>query len=218
MSAVNGRGSAPRTGCAGASRTRSIASVIWRGVAASLLLAVAATFAASTASAFRQVPTLDGAASWLAMRRVSVHCMTVAETANDPIFAFTGALAYVPGYRDRFQRWHPYDFAVFEHGQCEALESLMADDGEYGPDLIALALLILTHESGHLRGHRWSADEAKTECWAIRHVGYVAHRLGVTDPAYRRLLVSWAVWYHRYELAPIYHQPGCVLPPHDDVD
>lgn len=146
------------------------------------------------------------------MRDVSVRCQTPAESASD-VHILLGASAYVPGYLDARGRWHPDDYTVFAHGLCETLDAIIADDATgYSLDDLAWAVLVLTHESGHLRGHRWSADEAKTECWAIRHVGYVAHRLGIVDEAARRLFVAQAVRIHR-SLSAEYRLAGCRLPP-----
>lgn len=99
-------------------------------------------------------------------------------------------------------RWRPGKAAVLKHGLCESLLTKDAD-----PVQQALAVLALTHESGHLRGHRWSADEAKTECWAIRHFRYVAIHLGLDA----NKLYPHAWRFHK-TLPEQYHLPGCVVP------
>jgi hypothetical protein len=173
-------------------------------------VALLALWLASSASAYWTSPELDSAASWLAQRRVEVRCLTEAESADDFVIA-SGASAYVDGWFDRRGRWHPVNHTVFGYGVCETLIALLAGEAdEFTVSDLAWALLVLTHESGHLRGHRWSADEAKTECWAIRHVGYVAARFGLDDSA-RRLIVAYALEHHR-ALPDVYHLPGCKLP------
>lgn len=174
--------------------------------------AVTAALAAAPAHAWRSYAPIDAAASWLAMRDVSVRCLTPEETANDPLIVFYGAVAYVDGWVELDGRWHPGDNAVFKHGICETLLALLAWDARpYTVSDLAWALLVLAHESGHLRGHEWSGSEALTECWAIRHVGYVAAWFGVSDPAARRLIVALAVAHHR-SLPIEYQLDSCKLP------
>lgn len=175
------------------------------------LLVVAAAFA-SEARAYSVFAELNAVASWLAQRDVEVRCLTEDESSTDFVIAVLGAQAYVEGWLDAKADWHPDDATVFKHGHCEALLALVGGDASgYSVRDLALAILILTHESGHLRGHRWSADEAKTECWAIRHFRYVAERLGVSDRDARRLLFAHAVDIHS-RLSAAYQQPGCKVP------
>jgi hypothetical protein len=164
-------------------------------------------------------PRIDETSSWLAMDDVFVECQTPEDTEADLIMGGgTGVLAYVPGWRGPKGGWHPYPYAVFSAGICENFMSINSTYWEeYAIQDQAEALLVLTHEAGHMRGVWWSGDEARTECWAIRHVGYASDHIGVTDPIRRRELVSWAVWVHQTILGPNYHLPGCRLPPHDPV-
>lgn len=114
-----------------------------------------------------------------------------------------GVLGYVKGWRDKHRRWHPGKHAVLRFGLCEAI----LHPEKWTTEETALAVLVLTHESGHLRGHRWSADEAKTECWAIRHFRYVATRLGLDA----NKLYPHALRFHLL-LPPEYWLYGCVVP------
>lgn len=175
-------------------------------------LAVVATalIAAPSASPFAQNTTIDATASWLAMRPVSIHCLTQEESDEDPTISRGGA-AYVIGDTDS-NGWHPGDYSVFMYGLCEPLIALQAGDlSSYSASDLAWSILVLTHESGHLRGWRWSGSEARTECWAIRHVRYVAQRLGVTDPALLRLIVGYALSYHN-AMGYDYQLASCKLP------
>ncbi|HSE45105.1 MAG TPA: hypothetical protein VLA89_07225 [Gemmatimonadales bacterium] len=166
---------------------------------------------ASQAFGYMTTPEMNALSSWLAQRQVEVHCLTQDESDEDLTIAL-GALAYVEGWLDLKGNWHPFRTTVFASGLCETLWTMQGGDfSSYSNHDMALAALVLTHESGHLRGHRWSADEAKTECWAIRHVGYVLARIGVEQPL-RQELVREAVAIHNDELAEGYQLPGCVLP------
>lgn len=175
-----------------------------------LVVVLTALVVASSASPYARNTTIDATASWLAMRPVSVRCLTQKESDEDPVIQW-GAAAYVIGYSDS-DGWHPLDYSVFSHGICEPLIALQAGDlSGYSVGDLALSILVLTHESGHLRGWRWAADEAKTECWAIRHVRYVAQRLGVTDPLFLKKIVGIALSYHK-AMDSSYRLASCKLP------
>jgi len=175
------------------------------------VVAVAALFIAQVALAaqlFATYPQVDQIASWLAMRKVEIHCLDKAEAYEDPVIA-SGAEAYVVGWVDERGNWHPYNYAVLNEGYCELLLEVNYDPMLRGK--IALAILILTHESGHLRGHKWSAFEDKTQCWTMRHFGYVAQKLGYTDPEILLSLKQYAIYWH-LRLPSNYHLESCVLP------
>lgn len=148
-------------------------------------------------------------ASWLAQRPVQVHCLTQKETDNDEIIVFWGADAYVLGMKDDKGVWRPFDWTVFRHGLCEILLKLEAGQAADVPtEELAWAILVITHESGHLRGWGWSANEAKTQCWAMRHFRYVAQRFGVVDTA---PLVAAALELHS-RMPLNYQLSSCKLP------
>lgn len=176
-------------------------------VLAVFLVALAAVPAAFTHTSYREI---DSVASWLAMREVSVICQTEEESQKDVVISIWGASAYVDGWFDHRGNWHPSSTSVFAHGICEVLLEVRSGYIRDWEDS-AWAILVLTHEAGHLRGHRWSRNEAKTECWAIRHFRYAAQRLGVSDPGALSTLVGFAVRVHR-GLSPDYRLKGCKLP------
>ena len=181
-----------------------------------LAACVAALTFAAPALSFSSPATLNDLASWLAMRQVSVQCLTPAEADFDLVILW-GASAYVQGWFDTRGNWHPGKSATFGPGICEALSALQnGRAAKYSVSDLARAILIFTHEAGHLRGHRWSANESKTECWAVRHVGYVAARLGVTNPIARRMLVYEAVQRH-LRLPSVYLSSPCQLPSTKEV-
>lgn len=148
----------------------------------SLVLVVAAAFAARAGATYKQVPLSD-VASWLAQRPVSIVC----QEKNEPdiVIDLYGAGAYTPGYIDARGWFHPADYAVLAYPLCDILAELqMGVAWGQREDLdIGYAVLALTHESRHLRSPMRDDAllEARVECWAIRHVRYVALRLGVSE-------------------------------------
>lgn len=159
-----------------------------------VLLAATVFLSPALGRAWDSYPEINTVASWLAQRPVTVRCLNEREADSDPAIVF-GAAAYVPGVEDTRGRWRPDDYAVFSPGLCEAILSLYG--GQPVPfRSLAWAVLVLAHESGHLRGHRWAADESLTERWALRHYRYVALRLGMTQEQARRALAI-AIRHHR---------------------
>lgn len=175
------------------------------------LLALAAVIfllVAAEASAYANYPELDATASWLAQRPVEVRCLTQDEADVDPAIAYHGASAYVDVTADD----RPSDYAVFAPGLCEKLAALTDGSwrGRYTLSSLGWAVLVITHEAGHLRGWGWWRNEAKTNCWALRHIRYTALRLGASDDlAYG--IRSWAVWWYRHQ-PPHYRLSGCGVP------
>jgi len=142
-------------------------------VRASIVYALIGLVLTAPAVAYYQQPGINGVASRLAGRTVYVHCLTKKESDLDPNISFWGAAAYVEGTVDPITgRWHPVDYTVFSHGICEDLILLAAQgpfDGHNAYDL-AWAVIVLTHESGHLKGALWSQSELLTHCWAYQHL------------------------------------------------
>lgn len=179
-----------------------------------LVVLVAALIFAAPLQGFAQYHSIDSTASWLALRKVSVHCLTPEEDRSDYAMVIWGADAYVEGTIDYYGRWHPGDFTVFNYGICETLIALSEGRaGQYSLPNLSLALLVLTHESGHLRGHRWSESEAETQRWALRHVVYTSYRFGIGEPAARMILYH-AIQYHN-QLSDDYKHPNCAHPSQD---
>lgn len=182
-----------------------------RYIVSLVVLVAVCLLAAAPALSYSQASALDGIASWLAMRPVEIRCLTKEESEQDSYIAAYGAAAYVLGEEDE-RGWHPVNYAVFSYGHCEPLLAYLSGDASaWTLDDVAWAILVLTHESGHLRGHRWSASEAQTQCWAMRHYRYVAQRLGVTDPAILSLMVRRALYWHS-RMPTEYQLRGCALP------
>lgn len=182
---------------------RDLLALAW--IVALILLALSLSARAQASWSDKRI---DGIASWLAGRPVSVNCLTLEESKSDFTIRM-GAAAYVDGWFDAKNRWHPYDAAVFDHGICERLRDVLdGDASRWSGRSLAWAVLVLTHESGHLMDRRWSRDEAKTECWAVQHVQAVGRRLGITALPLLQYLVNEQ---HRM-LREQYQLPGCVIP------
>ncbi len=166
-------------------------------LAALVLLAVLAY--APAANAAYESPKLARTASVFAMEPVTVTC---SEKGEDWILD-TQAWGYV---------YLAVPEVHMSRYLCEAAENVTSD--AYGLSLRAIAVLVLTHESYHLR-KQWSAraDEAKVECAAVRHFRVAAQMLGAS-PELATQLRAYALAFH-WRLAarhPEYNLKNCVVP------
>lgn len=143
------------------------------------------------------------------MRPVEVRCATNHEWKLDP-YAAHGVLAYV-----EFPDWvHPRDYTVMHPWLCWQLVRWLGDDRGADFKNVSLAILVVVHESYHLRGDLPHAlDEAVTQCRAIRHVRYAARFFGF-DEELARQVVENALWWDALirRNVPEYHLPGCKRP------
>lgn len=170
-----------------------------------LAVAAVALACAGAASAFDTYPDLDESASWIAMRPVTVHCLTKQETEDDINISVWGASAYVNVLDDGT----PADFTVLEYGLCEEMMKLK-NGQRVNTKALAWALLALTHESYHMRGGIGWMNEGAVNCKAIRHVRYFAMHLGA-DPSHSYSLLTAALAWYRGQPAR-YQSPSCALP------
>ena len=155
---------------------------------------VALLFFASPVYAWTQSSRADEATAWLAQREAYVHCSTVEETENDAVLQV--ALAYVEKGKN---------YTVYRYGICETIDH----PENYLPPEVALAVLVMTHESGHLRD--WSWSEGRTERWALRHF-VVATQITLQYTEFQaRSLLRYAVAEHN-ALPEDYRPPGCSAP------
>ena len=155
------------------------------------------------AAAFSSPPSLNRIASKLAGRKVTIRCLTKQETLIDPIF-LDGTEAYVEV---------PNPYAVFKYGHCENLLALLAGDAS-GITLNQLtwSILVLIHESGHMRNVSWARSEPLIQCWAMQHFRAGLKMLGVHLPIAQSLIIWEAIEIHNNGLALGYKKPGCKLP------
>lgn len=74
----------------------------------------------------------------------------------------------------------------------------------------ALGVLVLVHESFHLRRWRWRRNEGKVECQALVYFREAAVRLGAS-PEHAASLYAYATALHAYKVRffPQYRDPSC---------
>jgi hypothetical protein len=174
-----------------------------------LLLAVVGLSAlalAPSTSAWSSYPTLDATASWLAQRPVTVRCLTKQESLLDPWISGWGAEAYV----EITERGGPEDYAVFAYPWCKVLNAVRVGQAEAWTGWhVVVAILILTHESGHLRGAAGWKDEALVNCWAVRRAAAVAVlRFGLPTSAIPAInSIASGIYLGQ---PPEYQRPGCL--------
>jgi hypothetical protein len=127
---------------------------------------------------------LSAIASSVARRHVSVHC----EGARGSLTGVDGTSGTT-----EFVNGDPADETTLREGICERLHAysrltktgLDCDLPCDGSALeTAWSLNALAHESYHLAGVR---NEARTECYALQAIDYVAQRLGASEQQARRL-------------------------------
>jgi hypothetical protein len=168
----------------------------------SVFLLVAIALPAST-SAYTTYPKVNEVASKIAMRPVEVRCPATVAWKTD--FFAQGAWGYV---------FLGDDHTTLSPLLCERLWGVINHDYSEGALwTYGLAVLVLTHESYHLRNSGWNASEAKVECAAIRHVRYVAQFLGATPEEAN--MIRWGALYYHWKLAakaPAYHLTSCKVP------
>ena len=123
---------------------------------------------------------LSAIASELAGRRVTIRCE-----------GLSGALIGPRGEsgRTEFVGDKPVSVSYLQEGICQTLHTYAGSHKDCllpceRPLEVAWSLNTLAHESYHLAGIR---DEARTECAALRAVGFVAHGLGASPMQARAL-------------------------------
>lgn len=145
---------------------------------------------------------LDQAASAIAKRDVTVRCPTDAEADEDGVL-LGGAWGYV---------WFSFgepavDYTIVKPYICaDALRLAEVDEWD-----AALAVLVIVHESWHLREIKHNESEAVTECRAIKSFERGVMLLGGSARLARNLLGE-ALAIHRYWLPPVYQLKTCNLP------
>lgn len=174
-------------------------------VRAAVVYSVIASLFASPAVAYYQEPGINGVASKLAGKKVKVDCVSEEEQANDANFVIYGAEGYVEGYT-LGGRWIPKPVAYFRDVHCNNLMAALRGDlsGLTVHDF-AWSLLVVVHESGHLKGARWSGDEARTQCWAMRHSRAALNMLGFREEIQWQIVWHELLEIHQNELTDTYN-------------
>lgn len=162
----------------------------------------AALALASPAFAYHHYARLDAMVTTLAGRPAEAHCPTTPEWREDG-HTDTWAFVYLGD-----------DFTTVDPWLCWQVVRYLGRDPTVKFEDVAFGILVLTHESFHIRNAGWkSGDEAQTECWAIRHVRVAARLLGLDEAQAKAVLYfalrSDALLRRR---VPRYDLPSCVRP------
>lgn len=176
-----------------------------------LVIGLITLAAAAPAGAFKQHSFIDETASALSGRKVTIRCLNAKESKEDFVIN-DGAAAYVEGVIDQDGKWWPEDYATFAWGICKGLMRLHKWDAgaETVPDL-SFYILVLVHESGHLKGEVWGQNEALTQRWALKQIKRVSMEYFGLSPEAAILVLRYAVYWH-LRLPITYKAPGCVAP------
>lgn len=170
------------------------------------LLAMLAVFAAllhrgAAAQAKPGDPQLSAIAGELAGRSVTIRCE-----------GLSGALTGPQGEsgRTEFIGDRPVSVSFLQEGICQTLHAYARSRKECllpcgRPLEVAWSLNTLAHESYHLAGIR---NEARTECAALRAVGFVAHSLGASREQ-ARALSAYSFAELPLRMPPEYSSPEC---------
>lgn len=155
-------------------RTRFYAAAIaaW---AAGVILAIGAP--APIAHATYSDPTLDGVASAIAHRPVTVNCATEEE---DPILITAWGYVWVPTSAQKETTIH--------EKLCRGMLAIASDSPDISDYYKALGADVITHEAFHLRRVRGNENEAVTECRAMQHYDQTLIALGATSAVIARLM------------------------------
>jgi hypothetical protein len=103
------------------------------------------------------------------------------------------------------------DYAVLSPTVCEGAQGV--GDRSVADWQEALGVLVLVHESFHLRHWRWRKNEGKVECQAMVYFKEAAGRLGANDEhAHALYAYALALHGHKVRVFPQYRDRSCLLP------
>jgi hypothetical protein len=146
-------------------------------------------------------PQLSAIAGELSGRSVTIRCE-----------GLSGALTNPRGEsgRTEFIGDKPVSVAYLQEGICQTLHAYARSRKECllpcgRPLDVAWSLNTLAHESYHLAGIR---NEARTECAALRAIGFVARGLGAS-PAQADTLAAYSFAELPRRMPPEYSPPAC---------
>jgi hypothetical protein len=169
--------------------------------ARSLAFVTAAALAlAGGASAYERPAKVNEVAAVYSLGVGEVRCPSAEEWDAD--FASSFGYAYT-NMRD--------NFAVLSPIVCAG--ALGVGTAETPDWQEALGILVLVHESFHLRHWRWRRNEGKVECQAMTYFRDAAERLGASA-AHAHSLYAFALALHAYKVSvfPQYRDRACRLP------
>lgn len=167
-----------------------------------LVTLCALVFHIGQATAWNKQPTLSAVASVFAMRPVNVRCYNSTEDGSP---ALERAWGYVktPLWRARY--------TAIDGRLCDA--ALTINDPSIDRFYRALGVLVLIHESYHLRKWGAAGNEAKVECQAIRHWKVGARLLGATESTLEDLWPMALAQHAEITRIVEYDDPSCRVPP-----
>ncbi len=175
-------------------------------VGAIVIASVAAALSVPAALAYDRPPLIERVASVFASRPVEVRCPTMAEWVGDPIWGNGPYPQRAWGYTDMV-----HDFSVIHPSLCAGAAAVT--DPDIPAWQRATGVLVLVHESYHLRHWDGRYSEAQVECQAIRHFRQGAQLLGTTAELANDLLpYALAAHDRMVRLYPNYHDRACKLP------
>jgi len=171
-----------------------------------LVLVLGGLLAARPASAYDRPLLLERVASYFALRPAEVRCPSMEEWTSDPIWGTQPNPQRAWGYTDMVN-----DHIVLHPALCAG--ALAVPDATVPAWQRATGVLVLVHESYHLRRWKWRRSEAKVECQAIRHFTTGAELLGASSELANDLLpYALAAHERMVRLFPEYLDRGCKLP------
>jgi hypothetical protein len=170
------------------------------------IVSAGATLAVQSAFAYVRPPLVEEVAAVFALRPVDVRCPTMEEWVSDPIWGNAPNPQRAWGYTDMIN-----DFSVIQPLLCTGAAAVT--DQALPAWQRAAGVLVLVHESYHLRHWRGRYSEAKVECQAIRHFRQGAELLGASADLTNDLLpYALAAHDRMVRLYPNYRDRACKLP------
>jgi hypothetical protein len=170
------------------------------------IAAIAAALSVHSAFAYNRLPLIEHVASTFALRSADVRCPTMEEWVSDPIWGTSPNPQRAWGYTDMVN-----DFSVIHPLLCAGATAVT--DTAVPAWQRATGVLVLVHESYHLRHWSGRYSEAKVECQAIRHFRQGAELLGASPELANDLLPYGLAAHGRMvRLYPNYRDRACKLP------
>lgn len=180
--------------------------VIGRVVVAIAIAACAGALSVPAAFAYDRPPVIEHVASVFALRSVDVRCPTMEEWLSDPMWGSDPNPQRAWGYTDMV-----HDFSVIDPLLCAGAAAVT--DTAVPAWQRATGVLVLVHESYHLRHWSGRYSEAKVECQAIRRFRQGAELLGASPELANELLPYGLAAHDRMvRLFPNYRARSCKLP------
>ena len=167
---------------------------------------IAAAFSTPSALIYDRPALIEQVASFFALRPADVRCPTMAEWVSDPIWGNGPDPQRAWGYTDML-----HDFSVIHPLLCAGANAVT--DTAVPAWQRATGVLVLVHESYHLRHWSGRYSEAKVECQAVRRFRQGAELLGATPELANDLLPYGLAAHDRMvRLYPNYRDRTCNLP------